>query len=89
MKQGDYAKYRSTGTVGRVLEVQERDEVEWALLDTFNLWYDTSLLDPALADEYKRTPLKERTHAVTTEDIESLTEEVMYDISSVSPSGAG
>ncbi|HIH75982.1 MAG TPA: DUF2098 family protein, partial [Methanomassiliicoccales archaeon] len=64
MQVGDIAKYRVTGTVGKVLEVRERDGVEWALLDTYSLWYVTSFLDPASADEYKRTSYKERTRTV-------------------------
>jgi len=51
MQVGEFAKYRVTGTVGKVLEVRERDGVEWALLDTYDLWYVTSLLDPASEDE--------------------------------------
>lgn len=64
MQVGEFAKYRVTGTVGKVLEVRERDGVEWALLDTYDLWYVTSLLDPASEDEYKRTSYKERTRKV-------------------------
>jgi hypothetical protein len=90
MQVGDYAKYRVTGTVGKVLEVQEREGVEWALLDTYQLWYVTSLLDPASANEYKRVVYKERTHRATKEEVtESLKEEIEHDITDVSPSGAG
>ena len=89
MQVGEFAKYRVTGTVGKVLEVRERDGVEWALLDTYSLWYVTSLLDPAQAEEYKRTSYKERTHKVTLGEMQGLTEEIEADISSMTPSGAG
>ena len=89
MQVGDFAKYRVTGTVGKVLEVRERDGVEWALLDTYGLWYVTSLLDPASADEYKRTSYKERTRKVVLGEMQGLTEEVVADISTVTPSGSG
>lgn len=89
MQVGDYAKYKVTGTVGKILEVQERDGVEWALLDTYNLWYVSSLLDPASANEYKRTAYKERTRKVTLDEMQGLTEVIEVDISDVSPSGAG
>ncbi|MBN1110143.1 MAG: DUF2098 family protein [Methanomassiliicoccales archaeon] len=90
MQVGDYAKYRVTGTVGKVLEVQEREGVEWALLDTYQLWYVTSLLDPASANEYKRVAYKERTHRATKEEVTaSLEEGIEHDITDVSPSGAG
>jgi len=89
MEVGDYAKYRVTGTVGKILEVQERDGVEWALLDTYELWYVSSLMDPAQASEYKRTSYKERTHTVTLGELQGLDEEIEADISSMTPSGAG
>jgi hypothetical protein len=90
MQVGDYAKYRVTGTVGKVMEMRESEGVEWALLDTYQLWYVTSLLEPASANEYKRVSFKERTQRATMEDVTtSLEEEIAADISSVSPSGAG
>jgi len=89
MQVGEFAKYRVTGTVGKVLEVRERDGVEWALLDTYDLWYVTSLLDPASEDEYKRTSYKERTRKVVLGEMQGLTEEVVADISTVTPSGSG
>lgn len=82
-------KYRVTGTVGKVLEVHQRDGVDWALLDTYELWYVSSLLDPASADEYKRTSFKDRTHAQSLEEMQALTDEIMADISVVTPSGSG
>jgi len=89
MQEGDYAKYKVTGTVGKVLEVQERDGVEWALLDTYELWYVTSLLEPALATEYKQTSFKERTQTMSLEEMEALDKDVMADISTLTPSGSG
>lgn len=88
MQVGDIAKYRVTGTVGKVLEVLVRDGVEWALLDTYNLWYVSSNLDPASASEYKRTSYKERTRVVLGE-FQGLTEDVEADISTLTPSGGG
>lgn len=89
MQVGDFAKYRVTGTVGKVLEVRERDGVEWALLDTYSLWYVSSLLDPASADEYKRTSYKERSRTVVLGEMHGLTKEVEADISTITPSGGG
>ncbi|HNU35132.1 MAG TPA: DUF2098 family protein [Methanomassiliicoccales archaeon] len=89
MQVGDFAKYRVTGTVGKVLEVRERDGVEWALLDTYSLWYVSSLLDPASADEYKRTSYKERTRTVVLGEMQGLGQEIEADISSLTPSGGG
>ncbi len=89
MQVGDFAKYRVTGTVGKVLEVRERDGVEWALLDTYSLWYVSSLLDPASADEYKRTSYKERTRTVVLGEMQGLGQEIEADISTLTPSGGG
>jgi hypothetical protein len=89
MQVGELAKYRATGTVGKVLEVRERDGVEWALLDTHSLWYVTSLLDPAQASEYKQFSYKERTRTVHVDEMHGLSQEVEVDISTVTPSGGG
>ncbi len=89
MQVGDFAKYRITGTVGKVLEVRERDGVEWALLDTYDLWYVSSLLDPAQAEEYKRTSYKERTRTVVLGEMQGLGQEIEADISTLTPSGGG
>ncbi|MCG7845221.1 MAG: DUF2098 domain-containing protein [Methanomassiliicoccales archaeon] len=89
MQVGEFAKYRITGTVGKVLEVQERDGVEWALLDTYELWYVSSLLEPASADKYKQHSYKERTRSVSLEEMQDLNEEIMADISNLIPTGGG
>lgn len=89
MQAGEFAKYRVTGTVGRILEVRERDGVEWALLDTYNLWYVTSLLDPAKETEYKRTSYKEKTRTVVLNEMHGLGQEIEADISELTPSGGG
>jgi hypothetical protein len=89
MQVGEYAKYRVTGTVGKVLEVRERDGVEWALLDTYDLWYVSSFLDPAQAAEYKRHSYKDRTRTVVLGEMHGLTQEVEADISTLTPSGGG
>jgi hypothetical protein len=40
MQIGDFAKYRNTGTVGKVMEIMDRPEGQWVLLDTYDLYYD-------------------------------------------------
>jgi hypothetical protein len=59
MNIGDYARYKNTGTVGKVLEVKQEAGVEWILLDTFNLYYDSTTLEPGLEVEYKTSSVKE------------------------------
>jgi len=90
MQVGDFAKYRVTGTVGKVVETRQSDGVEWAMLDTFELWYVSSLLDPTSAEEYKRkTSYKDRTQTMSLDDMQEMTKEVMADISVLTPSGGG
>jgi hypothetical protein len=37
---GDFAKYRNTGTVGKIVDIMEEGKVTWALMDTTDLYYD-------------------------------------------------
>lgn len=48
MKQievGMYARYKNTGTVGKVLALQEEDGIRYALLDSTDLLYDVTFLE--------------------------------------------
>ena len=56
MNIGDYARYKNTGTVGKVLEVKQEAGVEWILLDTFNLYYDATTLEPGSEVSTRRPP---------------------------------
>ena len=91
MNVGDYARYKNTGTVGKVLEVKEEAGVEWILLDTFNLFYDAKTLEPGTVQEYKTFSVKERTTGLTVEDIEAMKEEIakVERYGSITASGGG
>jgi hypothetical protein len=91
MNIGDYARYKNTGTVGKVLEVKQEAGVEWILLDTFNLYYDSTTLEPGLEVEYKTSSVKERTTGLTVEDIEAMKEEIskVERYGSITASGGG
>jgi hypothetical protein len=91
MNIGDYARYKNTGTVGKVLEVKQEAGVEWILLDTFNLYYDSTTLEPGLEVEYKTSSVKERTTGLTVEDIEAMKEEIskVERYGSITTSGGG
>jgi hypothetical protein len=91
MNVGDYAMYKNTGTVGKVLEVKQEAGVEWILLDTFNLYYDASTLEPSQVQEYKTFSVKERTIGLTVEDIEAMKEEIskVERYGSITASGGG
>ncbi len=92
MQLGEIYKYLPTSTVGKVLDMRERDGRSWALLDFTGLWYDTSTLVPADASEYKEIKFKYRktdfqTGMKSIEDLIREKEEV--DISEFTPSGGG
>ena len=91
MNVGDYARYKNTGTVGKVLEIKQEAGVEWILLDTFNLYYDSTTLEPGSAQEYKVFSVKERTSGLTVEDIEAMKEEIakVERYGSITASGGG
>lgn len=90
MKVGDIYKYMATSTVGKVMDITERDGRTWALLDFTNLYYDAEYLVPADVSEYKEVRFKERernTDLKTVEDFERAAEEV--DISDLAATGGG
>jgi hypothetical protein len=91
MNVGDYARYKNTGTVGKVLEVKQEAGVEWILLDTYNLYYDSTTIEPGSALEYKTFSVKERTTGLTVEDIEAMKEEIakVERYGSITASGGG
>ena len=92
MQLGEIYKYLPTSTVGKVLDMRDSDGKSWALLDFTGLWYDTGMLVPADASEYKEVKFKYRktdfqTGMKSIEDIIREKEEV--DISDFTPSGGG
>ncbi len=92
MQVGDLAKYRNTGTVGKVLDIEQEGEVSWVHLDTSDLYYDMSTLDKAGPDEYRGAAEHERNLKEQLEDVERLREqmqEATEKASRITPSGAG
>lgn len=90
MQPGDFAKYRNTGTVGKVLEVVDGPEGRWVLLDTYGLYYDASYLEPATEAEYKVRKLEETSLESQMEQVERLRaqiEEAEKVVSRITPSG--
>lgn len=92
MKVGDIAKYRHTGTVGKIVEISEEGKVTWMLLDASNLLYDSTTLDPASEEEYRGAAEREKGVRDGLEDIDRLREEMEQmaeKVSRITPSGAG
>ncbi len=92
LKVGEIFKYIPTSTVGKVLDIREKDGKVWAQLDFTGLYYDVSFLTQADASEYKEVSFKEREHSQTDGlkavfDSKAEAEEV--DISEFTPSGGG
>ena len=67
---GDIVKYRNTGTVGKIEDIMEEGKVVWALLDTSNLYYDSTTLDPANPDEYHGAAEREKGLRDQLEDVD-------------------
>jgi hypothetical protein len=90
MQIGDFAKYRNTGTVGKVMEIMDRPEGQWVLLDTYDLYYDASTLEPASEVEYKVKHLEEQSLDQQMEQVDRLKEQIeesMNNISRITASG--
>ncbi len=90
MKVGDFAKYRNTGTVGKVVEVVDKADGTWVLLDTYGLYYEASTLDRASESEYKVRPQEETSLESQMENMNRLREQIEEAekaISRISPSG--
>ena len=88
MKTGDFARYQNTGTVGKVLDVSEEGGETWVHLDTYDLYYEASTLEPASEDEYRDVAKRDKDIHSKLEDLEGLTESLSkVDISRITPSG--
>jgi len=90
MQPGDFARYRNTGTVGKVLEVVDEPEGQWVLLDTYGLYYESSTLEPAKESDYKVKVLQETSLDQQLENVERLKaqlEEAEKAIARITPSG--
>ncbi len=90
MKVGDFAKYRNTGTVGKVMDITDKPEGRWVLLDTYDLYYDASTLEPASEVEYKVKHLEEQSLDQQMEQVDRLKSQIedsMEAISRISASG--
>jgi hypothetical protein len=90
MNPGDYAKYRATGTVGKVVETRNEGGEEWVLLDN-DLRYLASTLEPATEAQYKVQYVKDRAKGLSYEDVERLKEELskVERYSAITASGGG
>jgi hypothetical protein len=92
MQLGEIYKYLPTSTVGKILDMRERDGRSWALLDYTGLWYDAAELTPADPSEYHEVHFKERKSSFekglqSVEDMAQETKDV--DITGFTPSGGG
>ena len=91
MDVGDLYKYTPTSSVGKVLDIREKDGVTWVHLDFTDLYYDARYLEPALESEYTEVSFKEKSSyeggMKSIEDIMRETRDV--DISDMSPTGGG
>lgn len=92
LKNGDVYRYKPTGTVGKIMDIRERNGAVWALLDYSNLYYDVQNLETAPESEYRSVSYKERERDQSgalrsAEKLQQAIEEVNID--SYTPSGGG
>jgi len=76
MEIGEFAKYKNTGTVGKVVDKYVESGVEWIELDN-KLAYRIDYLEPASEKEYKVSSVKDRSQGLSLEQIEQMKEELM------------
>jgi hypothetical protein len=84
MQIGDFAKYRNTGTVGKVMDIMDRPEGQWVLLDTYDLYYDASTLESASEFDYKVRHLEEQSLDQQMEQVDRLKEQIEESMSNIS-----
>jgi hypothetical protein len=95
MMVGDILKYTPTSTVGKVVDIRERDGRSWVKLDFTGLYYDADYLRTADRSEYIEVSYKEREKSTAGREgaeaaLDALrkTEEEI-DIRRFTPSGGG
>jgi hypothetical protein len=95
MMVGDILKYTPTATVGKVMDIMERNGIVWVKLDFTGLYYDSSYLKAAEPSEYIEVSYKARekftagreSAELALEELQKAEEEV--DIRDFTPSGGG
>ncbi|WP_457615062.1 DUF2098 domain-containing protein [Methanopyrus sp.] len=53
LKVGDYARYVRTGTVGKVVDIKEREDGRWIQLDSTGLYYHENYVEKVEKKESK------------------------------------
>lgn len=76
MEIGEYARYKNTGTVGKVMSKSSEAGVEWIELDNA-LVYQSTYLEAASESEYKASSVKDRASGLSLEEVEAMKEELM------------
>jgi hypothetical protein len=76
MEIGDYARYKNTGTVGRVVAKSQEAGVEWIELDN-SLLYQATYLEAASESDYKASSVKDRVVGLSLEEVEEMKKELM------------
>ncbi|MCE5296306.1 MAG: DUF2098 domain-containing protein [Euryarchaeota archaeon] len=76
MEIGDFARYKNTGTIGKVVDKYVESGVEWIELDN-QLVYRSDFLENSSENEYKATSVKDRATGLSLEQIEQMKDELM------------
>lgn len=68
-----YVRYVDTGTIGKVVDIRTKDEVDWVLLDKTDMWYRAKLVELLDEKDIKKSTYYDKENDEDL-DIESLKE---------------
>lgn len=68
-----YVRYVDTGTIGKVIDMKTRDEVDWVLIDKTDMWYRAKLVELLDEKDIKKSTYYDKENDEDL-DIESLKE---------------
>lgn len=91
IKIGSFIRYPSTGTVGKVLDIEIEDNRYWVKLDKTDLWYDSQFIEIISQSDFENTSPKkiQSNKKETVDDIKDDLKEDMEDITLVSGGAEG
>ena len=65
------------------MEIMDRPEGQWVLLDTYDLYYDATTLEPASATDYKVKHLEEQSLDQQMEQVDRLKQQIEESMDSI------
>jgi hypothetical protein len=87
---GQFVRYTGTGTIGKVIDLKEENNVNWVKIDETGLWYSSDLVE-ILDDKYVKNKSKNfKAKEIDIDDIKNLKDDFEdVELESNNPSGGG